>query len=1049
MAARDALLEPAPPAPEAPVAAPALAAPGGLLGFTGAGDQAVGADLLLGLQATAGNAGVGRLLNRWGLARQHDGDPDAGTPDAGTSSTSTATADRDPADAGVPQESLPGGVPDVTPVTPTSTSTTTPPAAGTLPGGVADAGTPPASTSTSTGTPAADTTPATDGGTGGAGQPPAPAAMAPAGDRLAALDGKVRELMDQRQDPQAAKDHDDLLMKAEISRLAALQYNYAPNTGLLMSLVKPMLPLDQMGERITSLWSGNQYTSGGANSTADKVQAVIEGIRQALRLVGDVVSAGATVMGYVSIISGLIALIPVAAPIAGPIAAFSASMSLTLTGLKVIADLIDAALGFVQLVILTIRARSTEDTTEKARIAMLLRREANEMSTSLVSAGVGAATYGLGKYALKKLPGMQGASQAAQSAAVQAGLRQMGRQLLARNFRAAFGKGAWTELQGVAGSIRAAQGVAKVGTAVWTGGSVATFNKTVFMETLEREMASAAISAQKAAAPSWAAGAKIWALGKIRTALIPKIPSITVKLPGQATKFGTGQGRKQAQVQGESKQDPLNPQTPEGGGDESAAAEELRYHYWPSVLERYGQMRKDIKVARDRAQEKHEQALEDAGESGKAVLTIKGSSAKAAGKLDAAGQGIGKEAGLDEKSAAGRATEAGKGKEQESKSTAERGKADESREKSRQEADRADQEAIAAAHKQRQEPGLLAKASGWVMKKIGNAFKAMQAKLAEWILSAAMAAAGLDAKDLDLSNLQASADKDKATAGQAKEDASGLSEEEQRQKKALDQLLVGAGDAEQNAVRGVADTLDYIRDLDAWDEALAGAEEHGTAYLEEIAPLLGAQAGPEQAAQTIDEAAVRPVVEGADYVTQAASGGAASFESHWVGQLETKLGDVRAVLGEYFESVDTSDGSTIGGQFIQQVAADLHKRLETAGQSAADIKTQASGLVGTSDYATLQALAKDTELLVADIDDAYDQAAKACDAAIQEILDAYTQAAVAAIGPGVAAQTEGTPPADSSSSGSSTPATPPENQTPVDQSQPPADMTPATGTPPQ
>jgi hypothetical protein len=1048
MPARDALLERTAPDPKAPVATPASASPG-LLGFTGAGDQAVGADLLLGLQATAGNAGVGRLLTRWGIQRQEDDEPDAGTP-----ATATVPADPAPADAGVSQESLPAGVPDVTPPvsqsgdggTPaTTTSTSTASGTGTPPGGVqtTDGGTPPASTSTTT--PAADTTPATDGGTRGGDQPPAPAPKAPAGDRLAALDGKVRELMEQRQDPQAAKDHDDLLMQAELARLAALQYNYAPNTGLVMGLLKPMLPLDQMGERITSLWSGNQYSSGGANSTADKVQAVIEGIRQALRLVGDVVGAGAAVMSYVSIVSGLIALIPPAAPIAGPIAAFSASMSLTLTGIKVVADLIDAVLGIVQGVILIFRARSTDDATERARIAMLLRREANEVSGSLINAGVGAATYGLGKLALDKVPAGQAASQAAQAAAVQAGLAGAARQLLARNFKAAFGRGVWSEMATVSASIRAAQALAKApqaaGTTVF---SMAGLNTKVFLDTLQRETAAAAISAQKAAAPGFSTGAKIWVLGKLRTSLAPKIPSITTKLPAQASKFGQGQGRRQSAVQGESKQDPLKP---EGAGVEAPAPEEIQYHYWPSVLERYGQMRKDIKAARDRVQDKHERALEDAGESGKAVLTIKRSSAQSAGKLDTAGQGIGTEAGADEKAAGDRASELTKGKEQEGKAAAERTKSEESREKAKQDADRADQEAIAAAHKAREEPGLLSSASGWVMKKIGNTFKALQAQLAEWILSAAMAAAGLDPKELDLSNLHAGAEKDKETAGKAKEDAGGLSEEEQRQRKAIDQLLVGAGDAEQNAVRGVSDTLDYIRDLDAWDEVLAQAEEGGTAYLEQIAPLLGVQAGPEQPEQAIDAAAVQPVLQGAEYVTLAAADGASGFETRCTAVLDEKLGEARAVFGEYFESVDTTEGAAIGGQFIQQLSQDLHKRLSTAGEAAAQITSTANGLIGSADFAGLSALAKETELVVADIDEAHEQATTACDAGIQELLDAYTAAAVAAVAPAVAAQSEGTPPAEASSGSESTPVTPPEDQTPVDQSQTPADVTPATGTP--
>ncbi len=880
------------------------------------------------------------------------------------------------------------------------------------------------------------------GGAGGGASGPRGAGAAAS---TLALDDRVRQAIEGNQDPTAASQHDNLLIKADMARLAALQYSYSPNDSFLKGFAKTLLPLDQMGERITSMWSGNQYASAAnadnASGRIAKVQAVIETVRQALRLAGDVVGAGATVLSYVGIISGLIGLIPPAAPIALPIAAFSASMSLTLTAIKVGLDLLDAALGAVQIALLVWRARtaSGKDPAERARIAMLLRREAGEVTTSLTSAGVGWLTHKLGTKALKLEPPGQAASSAVQAAAVRAGLSRAGRRLIGGDLRRAFSRETFKELRAVSQSIKLAQAVAKP--TFGTLGSVVLNTKnvdwTVFSDVYHREMAANAINAARAGRP-WHTQAKIWVAGKIRTSVVPKIPSLTKKLPATGTKFAVGRGQREGEVSGASHHDPLAASAGSGAIEETGPA--ATYLYWPSVLERYATMRVDIKAARERAQTQHELARKDAGASGDAVIKVKATSARVAGKLAMAGRAVGAEANVDDQAASLRATLGEKAAKGTSSASDAQTRSDNERAAALREADDANQQSIELARQARENPGWFARIKAWTFRKLGNAMRAMQETLTEWILSAALAGAGIKPEDLDVDAINATAEADRGSAGEAKTDGEAITAAEALERKGMEQLLKGASDNEQNAIHGVADTLDYMRDLDDWDEMLRLQQLDGTSYVSNVAAALLAEmeeANPvtepppveptaeERSEDVVDERALASITSGAAYVTGAATG-VESFHTTCLESLSSQLATVRSEFAPYGVDLDMSGATLAGRGLIGDARLGLEERLQIAARAAADVAGVAAGLPGSTDHAAVRQLEQEMAKIVAEVDAAYLDANRIVGAALQQILDACVAAGADAIlGPDMSA------PDDASSPDASTPLNEPLGSTPA------------------
>ena len=225
--------------------------------------------------------------------------------------------------------------------------------------------------------------------------------------------------MNEKADPAALAQHEELMTRADTARLASLQYTYTPQSG---GFVQTLVPYKALGERWDAIITNNQYAaSARGNSTSAKIakaQSVVEGVRQVLRMVNDVVGAGATITGLVASITGVLALIPPLTPFCGPVALAAGEASLFLTLIKGVLSFVDAFLGGVQMAMSVWRAHKTEDAAERARIVMQIKKEANETAGSLVSGGIDLATFGIAKGIKALKPANVKASEAAQVAAV-------------------------------------------------------------------------------------------------------------------------------------------------------------------------------------------------------------------------------------------------------------------------------------------------------------------------------------------------------------------------------------------------------------------------------------------------------------------------------------------------------------------------------------------------------------------------------------------------------------------------------------------------------
>ncbi|MEO8701021.1 MAG: DUF4157 domain-containing protein [Kofleriaceae bacterium] len=244
------------------------------------------------------------------------------------------------------------------------------------------------------------------------GPAPVPTARPTPPPPTAALDARVKEELEKRADPALKTGYGKATSQIDILRIQAVQYSFQP-TGVGSAILGSLWPWEAIKQHGREVSLTNPYDSGSA-------QAWIEGARGVIRILGDVAAWVATVADIVAAVSGLCALISswtgAGLVIFGAIAAIAAEIGTAAGLIKIILDIVDVIIGFVQMYLTIQKIKASKDPAERAKLGALLGREVKEVAgavtgiivqvgTIVVTAGVAA---GVGAAFSKSLKGFKG-----------------------------------------------------------------------------------------------------------------------------------------------------------------------------------------------------------------------------------------------------------------------------------------------------------------------------------------------------------------------------------------------------------------------------------------------------------------------------------------------------------------------------------------------------------------------------------------------------------------------------------------------------------------
>jgi len=758
---------------------------------------------------------------------------------------------------------------------------------------------------------------------------------------------------------------------ADSARLGSLQYNYNVG-GILYPLIQGVIPYDAAFDHLRAATTQNAYASSAGFSFTGIIaglQTFLEFLRGLLRVYGDVIGASSTALGYFSLAAGALALIPPLSPALAPLAAAGALAAEALAIVKGVFDIWDGVIGVIQILANAVRARFSGDPLERARICQLMKKEAGDITGAISNAVLFVGTMGVGK-GLSFLKGKAGLTSQ---------LDDAGKILGQMEYSAALGQ--------VGRSLKTE----------WTA-----ISRTIQIHAVQAQMATTVgmkftytIKALKAGARR---AGQVKAVGGTLSTRLERLEDIGIRqLEGGAGSV-TGTATTHAKI-AEQNLGEQGAYTGSSGPTENQAvpAEQgqvgsSKVAFWPSILEEIGSTREWIHNAQERMRDQYLLAKDDAGDKAKAVHAVFGGVSIAGSRMTALGMQEASKA-AESKGQAGNISGAAANADQQvkaadAKSKGAQGKVQDTAGKIDTLPDQVN------AAKAGADKGLLDTITDWVMDKalgtvfgyIGRAQKWINGK----ILWLALQIAGVNTNDLDLAGIERSA-LDEETASQA---AMGDAQDTAAKGAQVDaktaQLKEGASNSEKNAIQGMVDTMSWINELDGWDQTLAQVQDKGSAYIQQVAPMMGQQAEGEEGqgeTQAITDRELAPLISSAASIKGAATSIPDEIRSAGTEELQALAGKLAAEYPGLTTDLAVSKGQTAlngmidaGGIVFDSVRANVDRVLQSA-----------QGLVGTQEFASLlmySRLLQDENTRLQNIQNAIQQGF--C-SVLQNIADAYYQ----------------------------------------------------------
>lgn len=762
------------------------------------------------------------------------------------------------------------------------------------------------------------------------------------------LNDKLTQLFEQNADPAQKSRLEKMNAAADSARLSSLQFSFVPS-GLGYQILQSIVPTDAVLEHIRQGTTQNAYASGASFGSASGwiagLQTGIEFIRNYGRFVGDVVAGAGAGLGFFALASGAASLIPPLAPITAPLSAAAAIASEILAIAKAGLDLLDSQIGLLQILLSVIRARLTDDPTERARICQLLKKEADDISSALTGAVIGVASMGLGR-GIGKLAGSAGE-----------GLEGLGK-MSVKQFKT-------------------------------MSSNMLPFYKQVAKMTVTKPMAQARqLATQLGTTYNFsyiAKQAKILAGGarqliaptsdkfKLSVQLMtPRLVGVNATGVGAGTTVGVGGTDVKVKNKNTGDQGPnsnTNAPTQNNAVPDDKPIEFGKVAYWPSILEKFGSTREWVHNAQERMVDQHQLAKDDL-ESQDGGVNKYQEIHKLAGGINKYGNRIYAAGGAEAaKAVAGQASAqqaADKAKQAEEKGQQVKTQGAGVGTKANAVKDKVDAAKATTQEKSaNKDKSWFTEAKEWLWEntlgKVASGIASAQKWVNDVILKYALKAAGMDMADLDLAGIERKTLDEKAADSKAEADAKNTQAQGPEINEKIKQLKAGASTGEQNAIQGVVDALAWIQELDSWDQGLAAEQDAGASYLDQAAKVFSTQ--PEQqpggSPAGISPDTLKPITSGAENLKAAAK----SFTADIRKQGQAEINNLVGKIGSRYPGMPTEPASNVASRALDSLLTQGDPILKTIPTQMDVILTQAQVAITNQDYGLIPQLnlALDTE----------------------------------------------------------------------------------------
>lgn len=792
------------------------------------------------------------------------------------------------------------------------------------------------------------------GGAGGAdaGAGPAPAGTPDAGGgggargapTVDASAAGVEQQLEDRKDPAVKARTDTLLTNVDTFRIQSLQFSYNPS-GVWHNIWQGFIPTDNIADHFRLAFNNNPYAAG--TDSTDKWQAGIEYVRGVIRLLGDAAGAVASITGALSGISAALALITSETVIGGlgfgAISIILGQISTWAGIVKLIADVLDLACGFVQMIILTQRLKSApKGSPERTRILSLMKKEAADFTNGLlVTAGdllatvISAATAGIGSGAgqaagaAAKAGGKSAAGAAA--AAGRATLKEVGAELW-KTTKQVFNPKVFakTVAEAAKGEVRTLAGVLKA--LLTTSPLIKQEAKLIIQLNVDAVLINAAMKAGKQEVLDLA---KITGKAAMRTAARSQgIGALTGTTIGVTAGLGKSQGAANDPAGG------APPGAPGAAGGDPAAVSLSHVAAWPSLLARVNDVRGYVQNASVRMARQYNLAKGEVKE--KEAAQVEAGIAK----LKQQKADLKTEAG---KKKAEAEADAAKSDQQKAKAEEAKGKQDQAK----SEKDKADEKAKAAGDSSKD---AAAKAPRkWPFTWIGEKLTAIQ----NWCLTKMLsgtdvtpeeaAAAGISATCLDN---QKEEKKSAQEAGETEKKADDLD-------KAVEDAKKTAETSEFYAIQSMADAAHWQLALDDIDVDLGTYAVEAKRVMDEAAAQIKHELETEAAGANIDAEYVAPITSTTTTFQTQITGHPELIKVQITEASRKALDDLAAQT-----NADVSQPKAVCDEFANGECAEMARVVDEAKAIAAKILADAEGLIGTTNYDGATQLAQQLEKLI-------------------------------------------------------------------------------------
>jgi len=794
------------------------------------------------------------------------------------------------------------------------------------------------------------------------------------------LDQRVQAELENRADPTAKAGYARAIAGVDALRIQALQFSFTPS-GVWNTLVETFTAKNAFQDHFGQIYTTNAYRGG--TSWVDTAQSWIEGLRGVVHIIGDVASVVSAWAGLAALVTGALALIfseTVIGGIAlGAIAVIAAEVAMVAGAIKLMTDVIDMLLGIIQMIILVVRARNSKDPAARARFAALLRKEAGDFGSNVVSIGMQVAVMAV-------------------SAGIGAGISRGANGFLA-TFRAEFSRmiapalKPWTLGQNfsrIAMLASPAQAGRGVSTNV-TGRNLR--GQTVPRTALNAETEAGIIGIQrnvrgargrmttaKEIVPFTGANQMRGArLILVRRALVS---NLVINTGG--FKIGTLGGQTQADIkQPRADRGGTSSSSPSANGGRvdvprEAGSDLSKVSMWPSQIEAFESSKGPLQGAADRTQRQYEMAESQAGP-------------ELAAQVRTAFQGATNNAGQMRFGAMQVQTDAQAGQANTQRGLAQTGQAQQQTGQlgAQQTAANRSVTRIGNEGPKLQSPPPKEGVLGWLYNqtigRIGSWIGSAQRWVTNLVGKWAMSLGGFSKEEMDIAGIENDLredDKKDQTSTQEAQDTALRADAIQQ---TVFQLQADKTRDEQYAIQSMADAQRFIQALEDADRQLAAAIQNGQAYIGQVTPLIAHEMQTEETQASIDAAYLLPVTSAVTAFTGSLDDASVSAGARQEGN--AALNQMKAT----FPELDISQGQTAIGTAVTQYDTALGQLVGNARTQAGALSTALQAFIGTQDYDGVSANAAALEQISSDFDRQARSLGDQLYTAIQSVVNQYTQ----------------------------------------------------------